>query len=198
MLAVAASAVWLFGVRILVVPPIGAVPEGATVVVAGAPGLNLIDTADAFCLRTTGEVTLLCRGAALAAVAKNGSILLRLPYSETLDAITQAGFSPGPSSVERHAGVVQVGADLSCLRLTVDRVFLNFDRPHTIVTVTNGCAKSYEAIWVNCTWLKDDAPVATGRGVMKNLPPNEIDSEEIVSLTEISVDSARCRITEAY
>ena len=38
----AALAVWLFGVRVFVVPPIGALPPGVTLIVANAPGLQLV------------------------------------------------------------------------------------------------------------------------------------------------------------
>lgn len=78
---------YVAGVRIVVVKPIGAVPEGRTVVVYGPNGLNFVDSPDAFCLRRTGSVTLLCRGAALAGIVNNSTILARLPYSSALDAI---------------------------------------------------------------------------------------------------------------
>lgn len=38
-----------------------------------------------------GGVSLLCRAAVLGAVAKNSTILLRLPYSETLYLISTGG-----------------------------------------------------------------------------------------------------------
>ncbi|TDR90330.1 hypothetical protein [Enterovirga rhinocerotis] len=75
------------GFRIFVVKPIGAVPDGRTLIVRGLPGLRFIDSPDAFCLRQTGSVTLICRGAGLAAVANQGTIVARLPYSSILDAL---------------------------------------------------------------------------------------------------------------
>lgn len=81
---------WAVGVRVFVVQPIGAIPDGVTAVVYGAPGLRFIDSPDAFCMREQGYVNLLCRGAAAAGVAKNTTILLRLPYSEWLYALSGA------------------------------------------------------------------------------------------------------------
>ena len=76
---------------IFVVQPIGALPEGATVVIWRTGKLNFIDSADGFCARESGGVSLLCRGAVLAAVVKNNQILLRLPYSETLYQVSTDG-----------------------------------------------------------------------------------------------------------
>jgi len=73
------------GVRVFVIKPIGALPQGRTVIVTGSPGLRFIDSPDAFCQRNTGNVTLLCRGSAAAAVANRGTIWVRLPYSSFLD-----------------------------------------------------------------------------------------------------------------
>lgn len=74
----AALAVWLFGVRVFVVPPIGALPPGVTLIVANAPGLQLVDSADAMCARTMGYVTVLCRGMGLAAMTKTTSFQISL------------------------------------------------------------------------------------------------------------------------
>jgi hypothetical protein len=76
---------YVAGVRVFVVKPIGALPQGRTVIVTGSPGLRFIDSPDAFCLRNTGNVTLLCRAGAAAAVANRGTIWARLPYSSFLD-----------------------------------------------------------------------------------------------------------------
>ncbi|MCT6870628.1 MAG: hypothetical protein M3Z70_02150 [Bartonella sp.] len=79
----ACGAAYLSGVRVFVIQPIGAVPEGATVVISGVKKLNAIDSPDAVCDRY-GTVNLICRAAVLANVADNGKILLRLPYSPFL------------------------------------------------------------------------------------------------------------------
>lgn len=91
-LAAASVAIWIGGIRVIVIQPIGALPEGVTAVVAGIPGARLIDSPDALCYRRQGGVSLLCRGATAAAVAKEGTILLRLPYSETLFRMTGGPF----------------------------------------------------------------------------------------------------------
>jgi hypothetical protein len=89
-LAIALVLAWAVGVRIFVIQPIGAIPEGVTVIVYGVPGLNFIDSPDAFCQRHQGGVNLLCRGMAAGTVAKNGTILLRLPYMSILYAMSGA------------------------------------------------------------------------------------------------------------
>jgi hypothetical protein len=85
-------AIWLGGIRIIVIQPIGALPEGVTAIVAGIRGPNFIDSPDAICARSMGGVSLLCRGMAAARIVKEGTILLRLPYSETLFRFTGGPF----------------------------------------------------------------------------------------------------------
>ncbi len=55
---------------LFVVQPIGAVPDGVTLVIWRREKTNFIDSADAFCERQVGGVTMLCRGATLAAIAR--------------------------------------------------------------------------------------------------------------------------------
>jgi hypothetical protein len=81
--------VWLGGLRIFVIQPIGAIPNGVTAVVVGVRGVNFVDSPDAVCARL-GQPNLLCRGAAAARVADQGKVLLRLPFSETLYGLTGA------------------------------------------------------------------------------------------------------------
>ncbi len=81
---------WLAGVRILVIQPIGAIPDGATIILHGSRGLAFVDSPDAFCMRHNGGVTLLCRGAVLGAVGKDATILIRLPYIGPLYWLTGA------------------------------------------------------------------------------------------------------------
>ena len=69
---------------IFVIQPIVAVPEGKTLVILRLNKTKFIDSADAMCNRIQDGVSLLCRGATLAAVSENATILMRLPYSETL------------------------------------------------------------------------------------------------------------------
>lgn len=76
---------------IFVVPPIGALPEGKTVVILRLNKTNFIDSPDALCERIQSGVSLLCRGAMLAGVIKNTKVLMRLPYSEYLYLISTNG-----------------------------------------------------------------------------------------------------------
>lgn len=76
---------------IFVVPPIGAVPKGRTVVILRLNITNFIDSPDALCERTQGGVSLLCRGAMLAGVLEKSKILVRLPYSESLYLLSTKG-----------------------------------------------------------------------------------------------------------
>src|SRR6185503_19483835 len=78
-------------VTIFVVPPIGAVPEGRTLVISRLNRGEFIDSADAMCERIQGGVSLLCRGMVLGAVGKNAVIFIRLPYSQWLYLISTTG-----------------------------------------------------------------------------------------------------------
>jgi hypothetical protein len=63
------------------VQPIGALPEGATVLVWRASGEPFFNSPDAECLRIQGGVSLLCRGIALGN-APLDRIILRFPYTD--------------------------------------------------------------------------------------------------------------------
>src|SRR5262245_31290964 len=76
---------------IFVVPPIGAVPQGRTLLISRLNGTDFIDSSDAMCERIQGGVSLLCRGMLLGAVAEKSTIYARLPYSETLYLISTGG-----------------------------------------------------------------------------------------------------------
>lgn len=71
-------------ITLFVVPPIGAVPEGRTVVMLRLNKTEFIDSPDAMCERIQGGVSLLCRGMVMGAVVKNTTILFRLPYLDWL------------------------------------------------------------------------------------------------------------------
>lgn len=79
-----------FDVRVFVIQPIGALPEGGSVILYGRPKLQLVDSPDAICMRTTGAVTLFCRAAALGVVGDGSTILLRMPYADWLYALSGA------------------------------------------------------------------------------------------------------------
>jgi len=74
-----------------VIQPIGAVPKGKTIVMLRLNKTNFIDSADAMCVREMGSVNLLCRGMMMGAVVDKASILMKLPYSETLYSISTGG-----------------------------------------------------------------------------------------------------------
>lgn len=76
---------------IFVIQPIGALPEGKTLVITRLNKTEFIDSADAMCERIQGGVSLLCRMSVLGAVAEKSQVLLRLPYSETLYQISTDG-----------------------------------------------------------------------------------------------------------
>lgn len=76
---------------VFVVPPIGAVPEGRTVIILRLNKTDFIDSPDAICDRLQGGVSLLCRGMTMAAVVENSKILVRLPYSEWLYLVSTGG-----------------------------------------------------------------------------------------------------------
>jgi hypothetical protein len=78
-------------VTIFVIQPIGALPEGRTIIITRLNTMHFIDSADAWCERQKGGVSLLCRGLVMAQVAKQATILVRLPYSEALYKISTNG-----------------------------------------------------------------------------------------------------------
>ncbi|QIB36982.1 hypothetical protein G3A56_02400 [Rhizobium oryzihabitans] len=73
------------GVRIVVTAPnYSAQLAPATLIVANAGNLNLIDSPQAFCARTGKPGNDFCAAGALAGIMQNGKMLMRLPYSELL------------------------------------------------------------------------------------------------------------------
>jgi hypothetical protein len=78
-------------ITIFVVPPIGALPEGKTVIITRLNKTKFIDSPDGMCERIQGGVSLLCRGMIMGAVIEKSTILLRLPYSSRLYSISTGG-----------------------------------------------------------------------------------------------------------
>jgi len=76
---------------IFVVQPIGAVPDGRTLVISRLQNTNFIDSADAMCDRIQGGVNLFCRGIVMGKVTENATIYLRLPYSSVLYSLSTGG-----------------------------------------------------------------------------------------------------------
>ena len=78
-------------ITIFVIPPIGAIPEGKTIVMLRLNKTQFIDSPDAMCERIQGGVSLLCRGMIMAAVIQKTTIIARLPYSSLLYQISTGG-----------------------------------------------------------------------------------------------------------
>ncbi len=78
-------------ITVFVIQPIGALPEGKTLILYRTDRTQFIDSADAICERETGGVNLLCRIAILGAVVTGDNILLRLPYNEWLYELSTDG-----------------------------------------------------------------------------------------------------------
>jgi hypothetical protein len=68
---------------VLTVQPIGALPEGVTIIYHSRnPEMPFFASPDGLCLKVQGSVNLLCRMAGIAAVSElTDRILIRLPYS---------------------------------------------------------------------------------------------------------------------
>jgi len=80
-------------ITLFVIPPIGALPEGRTVVIIRLNKTEFIDSPDAMCERIQGGVNLLCRGMVMGTVMNKATILARLPYSSCLYSISTGGKS---------------------------------------------------------------------------------------------------------
>ena len=78
-------------ITIFVIPPIGALPEGKTVIITRLNKTEFIDSPDAMCERIQGGVSLLCRGMVMGAVIEKSTIILRIPYSSWLYGISTGG-----------------------------------------------------------------------------------------------------------
>lgn len=88
------AAIWLL-VRpgVFTIQPIGALPEGRTVIYhSRGPQIPLFSSPDGMCLDLQDSVTLMCRMAALSAVEEIADrIIVRLPYSEFAYLISTSG-----------------------------------------------------------------------------------------------------------
>lgn len=80
-------------VSIVVIQPIGAIPEGRTVIISRLTNVKFIDSPDAICQRLQDGVSLLCRGVILARITQEAKIYARLPYSKVLYSISTGGAS---------------------------------------------------------------------------------------------------------
>ena len=89
-LAVALLAVYT-QLTVFVIPPIGALPEGKTVIITRLNKTEFVDSPDAMCERIQGGVSLLCRAMVMGAVIEKTTVLMRLPYSSWLYDISVGG-----------------------------------------------------------------------------------------------------------
>ena len=78
-------------VTIFVIPPIGVIPEGKTLIISRLNKTNFIDSADAMCERISGGVSLICRGMAMGTVLEKSTIYMRFPYVHSLYLISTNG-----------------------------------------------------------------------------------------------------------
>ncbi len=85
LVAVAISVLVYTQFSIFVIPPIGALPEGGTLIIGRLANVNFVDSADGICEREMGGVSLLCRAAVLGKIGSVATIYVHLPYSKTLD-----------------------------------------------------------------------------------------------------------------
>jgi hypothetical protein len=79
------------------IQPIGALPEGRTIVVWRAAGEPFFNSPDAQCLEKMGGVSLMCRAFAVGA-APVDRVIVRLPYSRQAYLISTDGREFSPSS----------------------------------------------------------------------------------------------------
>lgn len=78
-------------ITFFVIQPIGAIPNGITLVIPRGEGTKFFDSADALCMRNFGGVSLLCRLMAISAVTENSKIIVRLPYIDFFYMISTGG-----------------------------------------------------------------------------------------------------------
>jgi len=78
-------------VTIFVIQPIGALPEGKTLLIRRISNTKFIDSADAICERTQGGVSLLCRIGAMGGTLRNAQIYAKMPYIHWLYQISTGG-----------------------------------------------------------------------------------------------------------
>ncbi|MDH4993299.1 hypothetical protein QEZ48_21040 [Aquamicrobium lusatiense] len=89
-IALSAFAIWFGGIRVVVVPPVPAAPEGRTLIVRDLHEFRLVDSAQAYCARTSSRTDATCEAATVMAIARKAKVMIRLPYMSPLYALTGA------------------------------------------------------------------------------------------------------------
>lgn len=67
---------------IFTVQPIGAIPDGVTIVMWKKGDMRFFESPDGLCMQRVGSVSLLCRMSMLGSAIDKDNIIMRLPYSE--------------------------------------------------------------------------------------------------------------------
>ncbi len=156
-----AIAGWLISTQITIfsVPPIGAVPEGRTLIISRMDKTNFIDSADAMCERIQDGVNLLCRGMALVAISEKATIYLRLPYIEAFYLISTNGKTYTQASTDAAAEPEPIAAPstvvLSDTPAVEDSVS---DTPHDSVVAV---VKNWQEIKRNAFVNKDSSELSS-------------------------------------
>lgn len=91
LVSIIASLIFYTQITIFVIQPIGAIPDGKTLIILRTDKTEFIDSPDAICERIQGGVSLLCRLMVLGTIANKSEILYKLPYSELLYSISTKG-----------------------------------------------------------------------------------------------------------
>ncbi|UNH25093.1 hypothetical protein [Moellerella wisconsensis] len=69
-------------ITIFTVQPIGAIPDGVTIVMWKKGDMRFFESPDGLCMQRVGSVSLLCRMSMLGSAIDKDNIIIRLPYSE--------------------------------------------------------------------------------------------------------------------
>ncbi|EPO2453936.1 hypothetical protein ACT7LO_004322 [Providencia rettgeri] len=69
-------------ITIFTVQPIGAIPDGVTIVMWKKGDMRFFESPDGLCMQRVGNVSLLCRMSMLGGAVDKDNIIMRLPYSE--------------------------------------------------------------------------------------------------------------------
>ncbi|BCS88584.1 hypothetical protein [Pseudodesulfovibrio sediminis] len=75
-------------VTVFVIPPMGFVTKGKTVVIPRPDGMGFLENAESACEQTSGPENLLCQALVLKDVSTEAEVLVRFPYSSTLDSLS--------------------------------------------------------------------------------------------------------------
>lgn len=200
---VAFVAIAIFDVRVFIIPPMGALPDGRTLVISGLPNLNLVDSVDARCVHVKGPdlATGLCRAAVLGTVGQHWKILARLPYVGLLDDVAQGFAQFGVSPIDKPSPVEAKAAPITseCLSMKVERTFEEYGFAKALISLRNGCPKKVKDAFVDCNFKDGDKIFATGLASISSLQTGQTGAGEASGeLRGAQFRSVDCRITGVY